>query len=142
MNAVYEISRVTKEDEGSYSCVATNAAGASEERVQLIVEQQVSETVPSRRPPPGGSWDQGESYPQPTRGYPSPGYPNQPYTTPSYPREIYPTAGNPLPGSIRTDSDRMSVHAGGRVEMRCYVQNNRYENTFFLINSECNFYLL
>jgi hypothetical protein len=37
--AVYEIIRVTKADEGSYSCLARNAAGTTEERLHLTVEE-------------------------------------------------------------------------------------------------------
>lgn len=36
--AVYDISRVTQTDEGTYSCTARNEAGLTEERVQVIVE--------------------------------------------------------------------------------------------------------
>lgn len=38
MLAVYEITRVTKQDEGIYFCIAENAAGTSEERIMLQVE--------------------------------------------------------------------------------------------------------
>ena len=37
---VYEISRLTKEDEGTYACVARNIAGETEERVQIIVLEE------------------------------------------------------------------------------------------------------
>jgi hypothetical protein len=37
--AVYEITHVTKADEGSYSCLARNAAGTTEERLHLTVEE-------------------------------------------------------------------------------------------------------
>jgi hypothetical protein len=36
---VYEITHVTKADEGSYSCLARNAAGTTEERLHLTVEE-------------------------------------------------------------------------------------------------------
>jgi hypothetical protein len=39
LTAVYEITRVTKADEGSYSCLARNAAGTTEERLHLTVEE-------------------------------------------------------------------------------------------------------
>ena len=35
-----EVSSVTKEDEGTYACVATNTAGQAEERVQVTMTQQ------------------------------------------------------------------------------------------------------
>ncbi|XP_059491072.1 basement membrane-specific heparan sulfate proteoglycan core protein isoform X8 [Neocloeon triangulifer] len=53
--AVYEISRVSRQDEGSYSCVATNEAGVHEERVQVIVEERTlsgPSPGPSVRPRP------------------------------------------------------------------------------------------
>ena len=36
---VLQINRVTKQDEGTYSCLATNIAGEREERVQVIVDE-------------------------------------------------------------------------------------------------------
>lgn len=36
--AFYEINRVSKADEGSYSCVAKNEAGVEEGRIQLLVD--------------------------------------------------------------------------------------------------------
>lgn len=36
---MYEITHVTKADEGSYSCMARNAAGTTEERLHLTVEE-------------------------------------------------------------------------------------------------------
>ena len=37
-----QINRVTKDDEGTYSCLATNTAGEREERVQVIVTEEGS----------------------------------------------------------------------------------------------------
>jgi hypothetical protein len=53
--AVYEITRVTKADEGSYSCLARNAAGTTEERLHLTVEEN---EVPNRGDIPGVYTDQ------------------------------------------------------------------------------------
>ncbi|XP_065579048.1 basement membrane-specific heparan sulfate proteoglycan core protein-like isoform X5 [Artemia franciscana] len=39
--STYEIASVTSSDEGVYSCIAKNAAGVSEERLQLIVESSI-----------------------------------------------------------------------------------------------------
>ena len=36
--AVYEVSRVTQQDEGTYSCTGRNDAGLSEERIQVGFE--------------------------------------------------------------------------------------------------------
>lgn len=37
-SAVYEIFSVSPDDEGSYTCQATNAVGISEERIQIRIE--------------------------------------------------------------------------------------------------------
>ena len=37
---VYQVNRLSKEDEGTYACVARNAAGETEERVQIIVLEE------------------------------------------------------------------------------------------------------
>jgi hypothetical protein len=50
--AMYEISRVSKDDEGSYSCVAQSSSGVTEERVQILVEED-SNTGVIPAPPPG-----------------------------------------------------------------------------------------
>jgi hypothetical protein len=49
--AVYEITHVTKADEGSYSCLARNAAGSTEERLHLTVEE--NEVIGGHFPPRG-----------------------------------------------------------------------------------------
>ena len=49
MSPTLEIARVTKQDEGTYSCVATNAAGQEEDRVQVIVEEQPKPTETPQR---------------------------------------------------------------------------------------------
>jgi len=38
LSAVYEIFSVSPDDEGSYTCTATNAVGIAEERVQIRIE--------------------------------------------------------------------------------------------------------
>jgi hypothetical protein len=52
---VYEITRVTKADEGSYSCLARNAAGTTEERLHLTVEanEVIGGQFPGRGDIPG-----------------------------------------------------------------------------------------
>lgn len=49
--AVFEITSVTRADEGQYICLAQNAAGAAEDRVQLLVEEL--DTLPTRGDIPG-----------------------------------------------------------------------------------------
>lgn len=49
--AVYEITSVTKRDEGHYVCLGRNSAGAHEERVYLTVEEQ--DRYPTRGDNPG-----------------------------------------------------------------------------------------
>lgn len=38
LSAVYEIFSVSSDDEGSYTCQATNAVGIAEERIQIRIE--------------------------------------------------------------------------------------------------------
>lgn len=38
LSAVYEIFSVSPDDEGSYTCQATNAVGIAEERIQIRIE--------------------------------------------------------------------------------------------------------
>lgn len=53
--AVYEITHVSKADEGSYSCLARNAAGTTEERLHLRVEENevIGGNFPGRGDIPG-----------------------------------------------------------------------------------------
>lgn len=46
--AVYEIKGATQDDEGSYTCLARNAAGEVEERIQLIVSDEQTTSGPGR----------------------------------------------------------------------------------------------
>ncbi|XP_075211994.1 terribly reduced optic lobes isoform X4 [Lycorma delicatula] len=56
-SAIYEISSVTAKDEGSYTCVATNAAGPVEEQIQLMISNDL-DPLPTRGDIPSG----GEGY--------------------------------------------------------------------------------
>jgi len=77
----YEISSVTKQDEGTYACVATNAAGEMEERLQVIVSED--EEYMQEGGYQGGRGNQGDRYPNQNQGdrYPNQNqgdrYPNQ-----------------------------------------------------------------
>ncbi|XP_069692113.1 basement membrane-specific heparan sulfate proteoglycan core protein isoform X26 [Periplaneta americana] len=96
--AVYEITRVTKNDEGSYSCLARNAAGTVEERLHLTVEEnEVTGTGV---------------------------YPERPPSRPGRPYEPPYTPGRNDSSVVLTD-DEFRVPVGGRAEMRCTVRGNR-----------------
>lgn len=49
--AVYEITSVSRNDQGYYICMAQNTAGVSEERIQLYVEEE--DNYPKRGDIPG-----------------------------------------------------------------------------------------
>ena len=70
---VFEISRLNKEDEGTYACVAKNIAGETEERVQIIVlEEDEFYSYPDQS---GGQYpgQNGGRYPDQSGGrYPDP----------------------------------------------------------------------
>ncbi|KAK7067002.1 hypothetical protein SK128_024180, partial [Halocaridina rubra] len=79
--ALYEIASASRNDEGTYQCSAKNAAGMSEERLQLIIDED------------------GVGAPVGIGVYPSrPGYtrPDYPDTRPEYTDSVYsvPTGGN------------------------------------------------
>ena len=59
---VLQINRVTKQDEGTYSCLATNIAGEREERVQVIVTEDFD-----------GGYSPGMDIPEDPRGGRNPG---------------------------------------------------------------------
>ena len=59
---VLQINRVTKQDEGTYSCLATNIAGEREERVQVIVNEDFD-----------GGYSPGMDIPEDPRGGRNPG---------------------------------------------------------------------
>ncbi|XP_066985998.1 basement membrane-specific heparan sulfate proteoglycan core protein [Macrobrachium rosenbergii] len=58
--AVYEIASATRADEGTYQCSARNAAGTSEERLQLIIEEEDH----IQPPPYYDNWPTQPAYPQ------------------------------------------------------------------------------
>ena len=66
ISPTFEISRVTKQDEGTYACLATNVAGEMEERLQVIVSDD-EEYVQQ-----GGGY-QGGRYPSENQGGRYPG---------------------------------------------------------------------
>lgn len=46
MSAVYEIFSVSSDDEGSYTCQATNAVGIAEERIHIRIEDDEDDSPP------------------------------------------------------------------------------------------------
>ncbi|KAK7791103.1 hypothetical protein R5R35_012915 [Gryllus longicercus] len=108
--AVYEIIRVTKLDEGSYSCRATNAAGSVEERLLLTVEE--ANVIPGDpyRPerPPSRPWN----YPG---GSGRPGRPGRPGSDSQ-------GAGEPGNG-VSISREVFTVLENGNAEMRCLVKS-------------------
>ncbi|CAL4124571.1 unnamed protein product, partial [Meganyctiphanes norvegica] len=64
-SAIYEIKSATRADEGTYQCTARNAAGVSEERVQVQVTEN---ELPGQRPPVYPVTPVGPSYPPRTGG--------------------------------------------------------------------------
>nr|CAD7195790.1 unnamed protein product [Timema douglasi] len=142
--AVYEISRVTKEDEGSYNCQARNAAGFTEDRLQLIVVEDNTIGGGSGSAGGGGGGGQGSSHrgdipaggdddddgddyegsnqARPGSGSQSGGG----SSTGGYP--TYPGQGGqgyPPNGGVQVSDNVYRILEGGRAEMRCMVRGNR-----------------
>ncbi|XP_023290722.1 basement membrane-specific heparan sulfate proteoglycan core protein [Orussus abietinus] len=92
LSAVYEIFSVSPDDEGSYTCQATNAAGITEERVQIRIED--TPTYPCR----------GDQC-APTDEGPS----------------VYPVGNRNPNGGIHIPETSLRIPNGGNVEMRCQV---------------------
>ncbi|XP_053595057.1 basement membrane-specific heparan sulfate proteoglycan core protein isoform X11 [Microplitis demolitor] len=98
LSAVLDIRSMSLDDEGSYTCQATNAAGISEERIQVRVDDDYNDVDVN----------------QPCRG-----------DTPCPPNHNRPGSGSQtLPPrkpneGIRIPDDFMRIPSGGTVEMRC-----------------------
>ena len=111
----YEVSRLSKEDEGTYACVARNEAGEAEERVQIIVLEE------------------DEFYPEPVEGLYPPGgqdrYPpggQQDRYPPGGQQDRYPPGGQsryppsgPLSGEGQYMEEEMFVEVGGTIRLEC-----------------------
>ncbi|KAJ9584666.1 hypothetical protein L9F63_020991, partial [Diploptera punctata] len=100
LTAVYEITSVTKADEGSYRCLARNAAGTAEERLHITVDE--SNEIETGTP--GGTYPRRGDIPGEDDNDRRPPYRNE---------------------SIVLPEDEFRVPVGGRAEMRCLVKGNR-----------------
>ena len=76
------IERLAKEDEGTYSCLASNVAGQTEERLQVMVTDQQEHVTQHYNPPPPQP-QQNDLFP--SRPYHNQEYPSQPQYEPSQP---------------------------------------------------------
>nr|CAD7571475.1 unnamed protein product [Timema californicum] len=146
--AVYEISRVTKEDEGSYNCQARNAAGFTEDRLQLIVVEDNTIGGGSGSVGGGGGGgggqggshrgdipaggdddddDDGDDYEGSNQARPGSGSQSGGgSSTGGYP--TYPGQGGqgyPPNGGVQVSDNVYRILEGGRAEMRCMVRGNR-----------------
>ncbi|XP_018057777.1 PREDICTED: basement membrane-specific heparan sulfate proteoglycan core protein isoform X9 [Atta colombica] len=97
LSAVYEIFSVSPDDEGSYTCTATNAVGISEERVQIRIEDD-DDYVPCTGDRGDIPCDDDRQRPQPDSRDP-----------------------NQTEGGVLIPKDYLRIPDGGKVEMRCQV---------------------
>ncbi|XP_024875337.1 basement membrane-specific heparan sulfate proteoglycan core protein-like isoform X2 [Temnothorax curvispinosus] len=93
LSAVYEIFSVSLDDEGSYTCQATNTVGITEERIQIRIEDDDDVPCTGDR---GDIPCDDQQQPQPDRD------PNQ-------------------GGGVLIPKDYLRIPNGGKVEMRCQV---------------------
>ncbi|XP_032663569.1 basement membrane-specific heparan sulfate proteoglycan core protein-like isoform X7 [Odontomachus brunneus] len=96
LSAVYEIFSVSPNDEGSYTCQATNAVGIAEERIQIRIEDDNDVDEPC-------TGDRGD--------IPCPPDDSQPH----HPIDRGSNQGVLIP------EDYLKIPNGGKVEMRCQV---------------------
>nr|XP_050845973.1 basement membrane-specific heparan sulfate proteoglycan core protein isoform X24 [Vespula vulgaris] len=94
LSAVYEIFSVSSDDEGSYSCQASNSVGIVEDRVQIRIEDNDIDSTPCR----GDMTCDNDNRRPPTQ---DPRYPYQ--------------------GGVLIPEDFLRIPNSGKVEMRCQV---------------------
>ncbi|XP_019884797.1 basement membrane-specific heparan sulfate proteoglycan core protein isoform X13 [Camponotus floridanus] len=94
LSAVYELNSVSPDDEGSYTCQATNAVGIAEERIQIRIEED-DEYIPC-------TGDRGD-IPCDDRQQPQP------------------DNRDPNQQGVLIPKDYLRIPNGGKVEMRCQV---------------------
>lgn len=110
LTAIYEIDSMTIDDEGSYTCQATNAAGVAEERIQVRVEDE-DDDINSVDDPQACRGD------QPCNTIPSN---HSDRDRPTY----YPDRDRPLlpnKQGLIIPNDFLKIPIGGKVEMQCRV---------------------
>ncbi|XP_020284881.1 basement membrane-specific heparan sulfate proteoglycan core protein isoform X6 [Pseudomyrmex gracilis] len=98
LSAVYEIFSVSPDDEGTYTCQATNAVGITEERIHIRIEDDDYECNGDR-----GDIPCDDDRDRPSR--PDSRDPNQPHQG----------------GGVKIPEDYLRIPNGGKVEMRCQV---------------------
>lgn len=102
LTAIHEIMHMSLDDEGSYTCQATNAAGIIEDRVQVLIEDEdndVNEVPPCRGDVPCERPTQAAHRPDSDSRIERPG----------------------LNEGIRIPEDYLRLPVGGKVEIRCQV---------------------
>jgi hypothetical protein len=123
----FEFSRLSKEDEGTYACVARNEAGEAEERVQVIVlEEDELYPEPEEGRYPGGQdrYPGGQDrYPGGQDRYPG-GQDRYPGGQDRYPggQDRYPEGQNPglaVSGEGQVISEETAVPVGGTIQLEC-----------------------
>ncbi|XP_025163883.1 basement membrane-specific heparan sulfate proteoglycan core protein [Harpegnathos saltator] len=97
LSAVYEIFSVSPDDEGSYTCQATNAVGIAEERIQIRIED---DNDVDNQPCTG---DRGD------------------IPCPPDDRQPRPDHRDPNQQGVLIPEDYLRIPNGGKVEMRCQV---------------------
>ena len=111
----YEIERLSKEDEGTYACVARNEAGEAEERVQIIVlEENEFYPEPEEGRYPGGQ----DPYPGEQDRYPPGGQDRYPDGQDPYPggQDRYPGISG---GEGQSMNEEIPVSVGGTIRLEC-----------------------
>ena len=132
MTATYEVSRVTKDQEGSYLCKANSEAGSAEDMLQIIVVE------PGTAYPPGGE----SNRPDYNRPDGRPDYNRPDYNRPEYRPEYRPPQSpnsrpDYRPGQVGNDTgievDRQEFEApiGGDAELKCFIVGKKKHDTFF-----------
>ena len=136
-----EVARVSREDEGTYSCLARNSAGESEDRVQVIVKQSEQgssynnyKPQPDPEHPPVG--ENRNRYPpvqyqQPARNN---RYPAVPYQPPVRDNR-YPVLQNPpasLPSvviPVQAVEHEVNSRVGMNVDLTCVNMGSMPDNS-------------